>query len=1066
MTTVVANDDLGLSTGTGQFLLIDVLNNDTNEEASTELTIAEFDTTTALGGNVIANPDNPNQLIYFPPTDIETPALDTFTYIATDGTNLSTAATVEIEVVQFPADAFAVDPDVTPEGLVGTLLGPGVTVSNIMFTGADGASGTFVGGFAAGLGLESGIILSSGNVVDAAPPNDADGTGTALGTPGDPTLDAALGDDESTNDAAVLEFDIVSESSEVTFSYIFASEEYNEFVDSAFNDIFGFFLIDPAGNAENIALLPGTETIVSINNVNNGLNGGFFIDNEMPESPFGIEFDGFTTELTATATVTPGVPQTLRLAIADVSDSILDSAVFIGAGSLGSTVIVDSVLVEEEDDANEVLLINPAPDEVFPSGTARFEFTLESIDTDLVNEVGVFGVENVSGELSSETLPGEANYAASALAQEDARVLFSGLFNNPVGGLDFNRVLEFDIGDRLGFYAIVNSTTDSVQFGSTSTSAALFSFGAENGNNDVQQITPNGDGSFQVAWELDNDGDFNDLIFQVQALESTIEPTPGAALQGDDPQRDIIDLRGLGGQLGSFSVGSDAGFENTFGLYQIENESGDVLDPLTGLLVSPANTLEYRQAALRQAVVVANGNGVITEDDSFSGLLAPFLIADGTVGQVLSQNPLVPFSDPRIYFNYFSASSSENPNEPGLDRVRLLGDNTFAFEDLPGGGDFDYNDGIIQASFTPDPNFVPPAPAPTPDPDPVPAPAPDPAPTPDLDPAPAPAPVPDPAPTPDPDPAPAPDPNLPPGSSALTTGNILLVANATNNSLTSDVTFVAEYTLDGQFVQSFGQVPEPGGTTPTTDMARDVVPGGDGFFLFNGDFDPTLTEFDLASGVYNQDITFEGWSVTGGSEPGGLAIDGDIVYATDQFTFNGGEPFGIVRFDTANNTTLRFAEGDNDDGFLDLNIGLDGSLYAIESPLGDATELFVYDLTTFELLETRTLSANVSGIAVDADGRVFGASRNDILFEFADDGSIVNSLAIASEPNALDETQLLGDLDIRSDGTILAAGSGSAGTFVVTDTTLANFTAPQITFFDPVQGEVVPFEGQTFVSFV
>ncbi len=239
------------------------------------------------------------------------------------------------------SDEFAVNSDVTAEDLVTALLGPGVAISNISLTGADVAGGTFNGGSVAGLGIEAGVILATGNITNALPPNDSSGEGDSLGQPGDPILDAILNDPaQDTNDAVVLEFDVVASDSELSFNYIFASEEYNEFVGSNFNDIFDFSISNPDGSDQrSVALIPGSEVPVSINNVNNETNSSFFVDNT--SGNFGIEYDGFTVQLTATAAVTPGEPQTLRLAIADAGDSILDSAVLIEAGSLSAPSDVD-----------------------------------------------------------------------------------------------------------------------------------------------------------------------------------------------------------------------------------------------------------------------------------------------------------------------------------------------------------------------------------------------------------------------------------------------------------------------------------------------------------------------------------------------------------------------------------------------------------------------------------------------------------------------------------------------------------------------------------------------------
>ena len=226
---------------------------------------------------------------------------------------------------------------VTAAQLISTLLGSGVTVSNITFTGANIAGGIFSGGIGAGIGIESGIILSTGDIAFAQGPNDSNSQSGTNGLSGDIDLDNIVG--SSSFDATVLEFDFVASSSTASLSYVFASEEYNEYVGSSFNDVFAFFL-----NGQNIALIPGTTTPVAINTVNEGDSSSstFFVPNYFgTTTPYDTQFDGFTTVLSATVNnLVPGVVNTIKLAIADVGDSSLDSAVFIQAASFGNPTIV------------------------------------------------------------------------------------------------------------------------------------------------------------------------------------------------------------------------------------------------------------------------------------------------------------------------------------------------------------------------------------------------------------------------------------------------------------------------------------------------------------------------------------------------------------------------------------------------------------------------------------------------------------------------------------------------------------------------------------------------------
>jgi cysteine-rich repeat protein len=262
--------------------------------------------------------------------------------------------TVVVSILAFNTMSFAVTTTdlntLTPQQLVQQLVGSGVSVSNVTYTGANNASGSFSGAAADGISIDSGVILTSGDVANAQGPNTNDGLTTNNSQPGDSDLNALISG--TTFDASVLEFDFVPTDSSLVFSYVFGSEEYNEFV-GQINDVFAFFL-----DGVNIALIPGTSTPVAVNNINNSTNPSFYNDNDPSDlgtpTPFNIQYDGFTTVLTAQATVTPGNTHHIKLVIADTSDSILDSAVFIQAGSFQSTSCGDGVLDpgEQCDDGN------------------------------------------------------------------------------------------------------------------------------------------------------------------------------------------------------------------------------------------------------------------------------------------------------------------------------------------------------------------------------------------------------------------------------------------------------------------------------------------------------------------------------------------------------------------------------------------------------------------------------------------------------------------------------------------------------------------------------------------
>ena len=228
------------------------------------------------------------------------------------------------------------------------LLGPGVKVSNITFTGSAQAIGGFTA-YGTNLGIDEGIVITTGTVFknENGPqgPNNNSSSGFDNNRPGAAILNDISS--SSTFNAALLEFDFTAVGDSVSFNYVFGSEEYIEYVDignpQAFNDVFGLFISGPGidGGTENIAKLSNGD-VVSINNVNHLSNTGFYVDNgdgsQEPyfSDPQYIQYDGFTRVLTASSAVQCGETYHLTIAIADVGDGILDSGIFLEAQSLKS----------------------------------------------------------------------------------------------------------------------------------------------------------------------------------------------------------------------------------------------------------------------------------------------------------------------------------------------------------------------------------------------------------------------------------------------------------------------------------------------------------------------------------------------------------------------------------------------------------------------------------------------------------------------------------------------------------------------------------------------------------
>lgn len=259
----------------------------------------------------------------------------------------------------------------TPNQGLSMLIGGNLQWNLVSSQGNANQFGTFTG-INSNIGFTSGMVLSTAAINPPngfAPPNFLMGAGTGGYAP----LGNLIGGAPTFN-ASVVTFQFTPIGDTIQFRYVFASDEYPNFVCSNFNDVFGFLLSGPnpaGGNYvnHNIALIPGSGLPVTINNVNDGNNGPcqspqggncpcnaqYFVNNYSPNQGT-VAINGFTVPLTAMAPVVPCSTYTITLAVADVSDGSLNSAVFLEANSFMSPVVtlnptasiggVDTVLYE------------------------------------------------------------------------------------------------------------------------------------------------------------------------------------------------------------------------------------------------------------------------------------------------------------------------------------------------------------------------------------------------------------------------------------------------------------------------------------------------------------------------------------------------------------------------------------------------------------------------------------------------------------------------------------------------------------------------------------------------
>ena len=255
------------------------------------------------------------------------------------------------------------------EYVTNVLLGEGVTVSNITYTGGISQLGLLEEGLGT-FSVDAGLMLNTDNALcfDACVDclgagNDPDLLNVANSVP--PLIGQSF-NVSSVNDLCVVEFDFEAGGDSISFNYVFGSDEYLTYVNTQYNDIFAFFLSGPglsgpyaapAGypdGAINIAEIPDTDGWpITISSVNNVTNPQFYVDNP---GQTGICTNGYTTTFTAKAAVQCGETYHIKLAIADGSDTALESFVVLEAGSFSSgsiDLVADAVSVDGADNLDE-----------------------------------------------------------------------------------------------------------------------------------------------------------------------------------------------------------------------------------------------------------------------------------------------------------------------------------------------------------------------------------------------------------------------------------------------------------------------------------------------------------------------------------------------------------------------------------------------------------------------------------------------------------------------------------------------------------------------------------------
>lgn len=330
--------------------------------------------------------------------------------------------------------------------MANAIFGNGVTVTGASYSGPATSSAIYSNGqLSPGVvPSSSGVILSTGDVrsftQSNGDPNRSSSTSSDTSGANNNTLFNALAG-TNTFDAVWLNVDFIPTGNVMTMSFVFASEEYPEYAGSQFNDVIGVWI-----NGTNVPISVGTGQ-TGVNNINGGTEPNLYVNNT--NDAFNTEMDGFTITLSLTIPVNPGVVNSIRIGIADVSDAQYDSNLLIAADS------VQTVLVARDD---QITIYN---DHVFKPENRTFDIL--SNDVRLTNATltitQINGINVVAGQTitlpSGQKITLNANGTITVLADGNTeKVGFTYTVRDNLGNVDtgivtLNSIPCFVAGTRI-----------------------------------------------------------------------------------------------------------------------------------------------------------------------------------------------------------------------------------------------------------------------------------------------------------------------------------------------------------------------------------------------------------------------------------------------------------------------------------------------------------------------------------------------------------------------------------------------------------------------------------------
>ncbi|WP_166417210.1 Hint domain-containing protein [Cochlodiniinecator piscidefendens] len=236
------------------------------------------------------------------------------------------------------ASELPIDNSATATEMANAIFGDGVTVVGATYNGDYWSSGTYSDGDATSPGVtpgDTGVILSTGytsrftNGFGSSNHNTNTSSNTFNGIDGDSDFNALAG--TRTYDASILNVDFIPTGDLMTMQFTFSSEEFPEYVSSAYNDVIGVWI-----NGTHVPISFG-DGDVNVTNVSQQTN--LYQDNT--NDALNTEMDGVTLTLSLTIPVNSGVVNSIRIGVADVSDSSYDSTLLIGGDSVQTLLVAD-----------------------------------------------------------------------------------------------------------------------------------------------------------------------------------------------------------------------------------------------------------------------------------------------------------------------------------------------------------------------------------------------------------------------------------------------------------------------------------------------------------------------------------------------------------------------------------------------------------------------------------------------------------------------------------------------------------------------------------------------------